>query len=230
MTQGIQRDKRTTFGAGELNISVQGGKVTTAPVPKIGLKQKPEPAKEEPKKEEPTATPAQVEKPIQVEVPVQVETPAQVEEPAHVEAPAVQEPAQVTEPVHVEESVQIEAPIQVEEPIQAGHALAKLANVTGVIPYFRVEHEDTEMTTFWQMWQETLPSDAQIVLSIVGDFTWIRAESAGSKDALDALSNFFLAVGSPQSEDELMKDLITELRPTAIGSWIDASKDGTEFS
>jgi len=102
--------------------------------------------------------------------------------------------------------------------------------VSKIVPFLNVS-EETEMTTFFDMWKESFCDldFKQIRISTSSSLEEIRWESSGSDALLEPMISFFTEIGALNSEMDHLRKTVKSNHPSSIGSWIDMSlKDGMD--
>jgi len=206
MSSGIQKDKRTTFGPGELQSPSSPNWTSAA----------------KPLSSNPARGSLTIGKQEEKEVQVQNVQPEIIQEVIVVEVVEVIEQTPPTQVIQ-----QTPPPTQV--------SLTKIDSkwinlVSKMVPFIDVS-EETEMTTFFDMWKESFCDldFKQIRISTSSSLNEIRWESSGSEVLLEPMISFFTEIGALNSEMDNLRKTVKSNHPTSIGSWIDMSlKDGMD--
>jgi len=237
MAQGIQKDKRTTFGVGELNVGLLRANswstgvvspeakrkmdatspITPEPTPVISTPDILPPTIPEPIIPEPVVSQPIIPEPI---IPQPVVSEPMVPQPI-IPQPIIPEPI-IPAPIIKEEEKK--DPMLVDEE-NFFRIMETSSNVESVVPF--MAGEELEMAVFWKMWMQSLSVGIEeIQISVSSDLHQIHWESSGTQSLLEPMTKFFIDVGAPSSETDFLHSTVFGIHPHNIGSWIDVSSRG----
>jgi len=105
-----------------------------------------------------------------------------------------------------------------------------LDSAKNAIPFLSTETGEDRILEFWQIWTESIPSnasDVDVTLVMTADMTQLSWRVFGPQNVLiQEMVDFFWNVGAPEQEIDRLNDVGGLINPLTIGSWIDMSTKG----